>query len=67
MNKLISLESNVAEYNPDVIDITKSWATEKEIQALLHLEGYTCYRRDRMSDYSAKGRGLLMYMRHIWS
>ena len=32
MNKLTSLESNVAEYNPDVIGITESWATEKDIQ-----------------------------------
>ena len=63
MNKLTSLESNVAEYNPDVIGITESWATEKDIQGLLELEGYTCYRRDRMSDYSTKGGGLLMYMK----
>ena len=39
MNKLTSLESNVAEYNPDVIGITESWATEKDIQGLLELEG----------------------------
>ena len=50
MNKLTSLESNVSKYNPDVIGITESWATEKDIQGLLELEGYTCYRRDRMSD-----------------
>ena len=58
MNKLISLESSVAEYNPDVIGITESWATEKDIQGVLQLEGYTCYRRDRMSKYSTKGGGL---------
>ena len=63
MNKLTSLESNVAEYNPDVIGITESWATEKGIQLLLELEDYTCYRQDRMSDYSTKGGGLLMYMK----
>ena len=44
MNKLISLESSVAEYNPDVIGITESWATEKDIQGVLQLEGYICYR-----------------------
>ena len=54
MNKLISLESSVAEYNPDVIGITESWATEQDIQGLLQLEGYTCYRRDKMSKYSTK-------------
>ena len=63
MNKLISLESSVAEYNPDVIGITESWATEKDIQGVLQLEGYTCYRRDRMSKDSTKGGGLLMYMK----
>ena len=57
MNKLPSLESNVAEYNPDVIGITEAWATEKDIQGLLELKYYTCYRRDRMSDYSTKGGG----------
>ena len=30
---------------------------------LLELEGYTRYIRDRMSDYSTKGGGLLMYMK----
>ena len=63
MNKLISLESSVAEYNPDVIGITESCATEKDIQGVLQLEGYTCYRQDRMSKYSTKGGGLLMYMK----
>ena len=66
INKLISLESSVAEYNPDVIGITESWATEKDIQRVLQLEGYstyTCYRRDRMSKYGTKGGGLLMYMK----
>ena len=54
MNKLTSLESNIAEYNLDEIGITESWATEKDIQGLLELEGYTCYR-DRMIDYITKG------------
>ena len=62
MNKLISLESTIAEYNPDEIGITESWATDKDIQGVLQLEGYTCYRQDRMSKYSTKG-GLLMYMK----
>ena len=35
MNKLTSLESNVAEFNPDVIGIIESWATEKDKQGLL--------------------------------
>ena len=35
MNMLISLESSVAEYNPDVIGITESCATEKDIQGVL--------------------------------
>ena len=46
-----------------MIGITESWATEKNIQEVLQLEGYTCYRRDRMSKYSTKGGGLLMYMK----
>ena len=54
MNKLTSLESNVAEYNPDGICITESWAIEKVIQGPLELEGYTCYIRDIMIDYSTK-------------
>ena len=41
---------------------TESRATD-DIQGLLGLEGYTCYIRDRMSDYSTKGGGLLMYMK----
>ena len=46
-----------------MIGITESWATEKDIQGVLQLEGYTCYRRDRMSKDSTKGGGLLMYMK----
>ena len=35
INKLISLESGVAEYNPDVIGITESCATENDIQGVI--------------------------------
>ena len=31
------------------------------MQGVLQLECYTCYRRDRMSKYSTKGGGPLMY------
>ena len=55
LNKLISLKSSVA-YEPDVIGITETWATDKDIQGRLQLEDYTCYRRDRMSDYITKGK-----------
>ena len=48
MNKLTSLESNVVGCNLHVNGITESWATEKDIQGLLELEGYTCYRRDNV-------------------
>ena len=34
-----------------------------DIQGLLQLEGYTCYRRYRMSDYNTYGGVLLMYMK----
>ena len=69
LNKLTSLESNVVEYNPDVIGITESWATEKDIQGLLELEGYKLYdtQQDRMSDYITKRRGLSMYMKDIFN
>ena len=48
MNKMTALEACILEYDPDVIDITESWTTEDHIQSELQLEGYTCYRRDRM-------------------
>ena len=63
-NEYVNLLGIIAEYNPDVIGITESWATEKDIQGVLQLESYTCYRRDRMSKYSTKFN---VYERHIWS
>ena len=66
MNKMTALEASILEYDPDVIGITESWTTENHLQSELQLEGYTCYRRDRMMYERSKGGGVLLYMKNIF-
>ena len=66
MNKMTALEASILEYDPNVIGITESWTTENHLQSELQLEGYTCYRRDRMMYERSKGGGVLLYMKNIF-
>ena len=65
MNQMTALEAYILEYDPDVIGITESWTTEDHLQSELQLEGYTCYRRDRMMCDRSKGGGVLLYMKNM--
>ena len=64
MNKMTALEACILEYDPDVIGITESCATEDHQQSELQLKGYTCYRRDRIMCARSKGGGVLLYMKN---
>ena len=64
MNKMTALEACILEYDPDVIGVTESWTTEDHLQSELQLEGYTCYRRDRMMCDRSKRGGVLLYMKN---
>ena len=66
MNKMTALETCILEYDLDVIGITESWTTEDHLQSELQLEGYTCYRRDRMMGDRSKGGGVLLYMKNTF-
>ena len=66
MNKMTTLEACILEYDPDVIGITKSWTTENHLQSESQLEGYTCYRRERMMCDRSKGGGVLLNMKTLF-
>ena len=66
MNKMTALEACILEYDPDVIGITESWTTEDHLHSELQLEGYTCYRRDKMMGDRSKGGGVLLYMKNTF-
>ena len=68
MNKMTALEASILEYDPvvSVIGITESWTTENHLQSELQLEGYTCYRNDRMMCERSKGGGVLLYMKNTF-
>ena len=66
VNKRSELDLYVLDDKPDIIGITESWTTEDIQDSELNIDGYTMFRKDRISKDKNKirGGGVLLFVRH---
>jgi len=63
MNKISEFHATVYTLQPDIIGVTKSWATENILNSELELAGYILFRHDR--PVKKRGGGVLLYIKSI--
>jgi hypothetical protein len=62
--KLDELRVEVRKHCIDVVGIAESWTRDGITDAEISLEGFTLFRRDRVSDCKMRGGGVLLYVRN---
>ena len=61
MNKKQQLFILLNDTEPDIIEITKSWANTNISDAVLRINGYTVFWKDRVPQ---RGGGVILYYRN---
>ena len=61
VNKVDILKSRVVLDNPDVIDVTETWAYSHISDSELKIDGYSALRKDRSN--AKRGGGVLLYIK----
>ena len=62
--KLEELHIYANDYSLDVIGVAETWLNDKVLDAEVNIEGFTLFRKDRSHVSSAKGGGVLLYVRN---